>query len=272
MLVFPNAKINIGLNITEKRPDGFHHIESVFYPVGLSDALEAVRDDAKEGITFSHSGISIPGNNEENLCVKAYRLVSKDYPLPAVKAHLHKVIPIGAGLGGGSSDAAFFIKLLNDHFELGLAWGELHHYAKQLGSDCSFFITNKPVMVEGRGDAYERIDLDLSGYHIVIVHPNIHIGTAEAYAGVKPKKAGYDLEATVLNTPIEEWRNIIHNDFEDSVFLKHPEIKRIKEKLYDHGALYASMSGSGSSVYGIFREKPGLEKEFAGCFVWEGLM
>lgn len=273
MLVFPNAKINIGLNIVEKRPDGFHNIQSVFYPVGLSDALEMVRDsNASAGITFSSSGIAVPGSAEENLCVKAYYLISRDYPLPAVKAHLHKTIPVGAGLGGGSSDAAFFIRLLNDHLELGLAWGELYHYAKQLGSDCSFFITNKPVMAEGKGDEYERIDLDLSGYHLVLAYPNIHIGTAEAYAGVKPKEASYDLEATVLNTPIEKWKDIVHNDFEDTVFIKYPEVRRVKERLYELGALYASMSGSGSSVYGIFREKPPIRDELRNCFVWEGVL
>jgi 4-diphosphocytidyl-2-C-methyl-D-erythritol kinase len=273
MLVFPNAKINIGLNITEKRGDGYHNIESVFYPIGLCDALEAVHDSGAEtrpAIAFGSSGIPIPGNASENLCVKAYHLISRDYPLPAVKAHLHKVIPIGAGLGGGSSDAAFFVKLLNDQLELGLAWGELHHYAKQLGSDCSFFITNKPVLAEGRGEAYERIAIDLSGYSLVLVHPGIHVSTAEAYAGAKPKKPGYSLEETVLNRPVEEWKNIVHNDFEDSIFVKYPAIKEIKEKLYMLGASYASMSGSGSGVYGIFREKKELKSEFPGCFLWEG--
>lgn len=268
MLAFPNAKINIGLNITEKRADGYHHIQSVFYPVELCDALEIAKSEGT-GIIFNSTGISIPGKAEENLCVKAYDLISKDYPLPPVKTHLHKVIPIGAGLGGGSSDAAFFIRLINEYFELGLAWGELHHYARQLGSDCSFFITNKPVMVEGRGDAYERIDLDLSAYHIAIVYPDVHIGTAQAYAGVIPKAASYDLEATVLNQPVEAWKDIVHNDFEDSIFPKYPAIKQVKKKLYELGALYASMSGSGSSVYGIFKEKQELRGEFEGCFVWE---
>lgn len=265
MLTFPNAKINIGLNIIEKRGDGFHNIESVFYPIELKDALEVARDkDAgSTGIRFSSSGIPIPGSSHENLCVKAYDLISKDYPLPPVKAHLHKAIPIGAGLGGGSADAAFFIKLLNDHFELGLAWGELHHYARQLGSDCSFFITNKPAFAEGRGDTYERIDLDLSKYFIAVVYPNIHIGTAEAYSGVKPKKPSYSLEQTILEKPVEEWKEIVHNDFEDSVFVKYPAIRSIKEKLYDRGALYASMSGSGSSVYGIFEKKIDLRDEFS---------
>ena len=268
MLVFPNAKINIGLNVTRKREDGYHDIESVFYPISLCDALEAVKDENGEGITFTSSGIPIPGDGNDNLCVKAYHLIKKDYPLPAMKAHLHKVIPIGAGLGGGSSDAAFFIKLINDVCEVGLAWGELHHYARQLGSDCSFFITNKPVMAEGKGDQYERIDLDLSGYWIVLVYPPVHISTADAYAGVKPEAASYPLEETVLNRPVEEWGDIVHNDFEDSIFPKYPLIKEIKEKLYASGALYASMSGSGSSVYGIFKERKEMKEMFEGCFVW----
>ena len=269
MLVFPNAKINIGLNITGKRADGFHHIESVFYPVGLTDALEAVKDESGEGISFTSSGIAIPGDPDDNLCVKAYHLIRKDYPLPPVKAHLHKVIPIGAGLGGGSSDAAFFIKLLNELCEAGLAWGEMHHYARQLGSDCSFFVTNKPAMVEGKGDEYEKIDISLAGYWMVLVYPPIHVSTAGAYAGVIPQKASYPLEETILGKPVEEWRDLVHNDFEDSIFLKFPAIKQIKEKLYTKGALYASMSGSGSAVYGIFRERKNMEVEFPGCFVWE---
>lgn len=272
MLVFPNAKINIGLNITEKRADSFHNIESIFYPIGLSDALEAVKDEGGEGISFSSSGIEIPGDPADNLCVKAYHLISRDYPLPAVKVHLHKVIPIGAGLGGGSSDAAFFIRLLNELCELSLAWGELHHYARQLGSDCSFFITNKPVMAVGKGDEYERIDLDLATYWLVLVYPPVHINTAQAYGGVKPAKATYDLEAVVLEKPVGEWREVVHNDFEDSIFPKFPQLKAIKERLYVQGALYASMSGSGSSAYGIFREKRELKNEFGGCFVWEGFL
>ena len=277
MICFPNAKINIGLNITEKRPDGFHNIESVMYPLTgiVYDALEITtppRPSPKEReIELVSSGIKIPGNENENLCVKAYDLIKKDYPqLPSIKIYLHKAIPIGAGLGGGSADAAFFIRLLNDSFELGLAWGEMHHYAKQLGSDCSFFISNKPVFAKGKGDEFESLNFSLSNYHIALVYPNIHINTAKAYSGVIPKKPLRSLENDILNLPIEQWKKFIHNDFEDSVFPQHPELKKIKEKLYSLGAIYASMSGSGSAVYGIFKKEPKLKNAFQKYQVWEG--
>ena len=272
MVCFPNAKINIGLNVIEKRSDGFHNIESVFYPVGWCDVLEIIESkvqDLKFKVEFTYSGIGIPGKAEDNLCCKAYELISKDYPLPPAKVHLHKIIPVGAGLGGGSADAAFFIKLLNDKFELNLSWGEMHHYAKQLGSDCSFFIGNKPAFVKGKGDDQEGIKLDLEGYNIVLIYPNIHINTAEAYAGVKPEKPSESLEK-LIQLPVGQWKNKIHNDFEDSIFLKYPEIKKIKEQLYSQGAVYASMSGSGSTVYGIFKTIGEFsEKEFDNCRVWK---
>lgn len=271
MIIFPNAKINIGLNIVEKRSDGFHNIESVFYPVPLCDALEIVENkEGSEQIIFSSSGIEIPGDTSDNLCVKAYHLISQEYALPKIKVHLHKHIPIGAGLGGGSSDAAFFIRLLNEQFELGLEWGEMHHYARQLGSDCSFFVSNKPAFAVGKGDEFESLSMTLLGYHIVLVYPNIHINTAKAYSGVKPKKAIRSLEDDALNLPIEDWKDAIHNDFEDSIFPQFPEIKAIKEKLYSLGAAYAAMSGSGSTLYGIFKEPTDLKKSFPGCFVFEG--
>lgn len=274
MLTFPNAKINLGLNIVEKRSDGFHTIESVFYPVGLCDALEIIEntEPAEERIIITTSGIAIPGNANENLCYYAYHAIAQDYALPNIKVHLHKHIPIGAGLGGGSADAAFFIRLLNDKFELGLSWGEMHHYARQLGSDCSFFISNKPAFAEGKGDEYESILLDLSPYYIALIYPNIHINTAKAYSGVKPKPASRSLEDDIVNLPVEEWKNFIHNDFEDSIFPQFPEIKNIKEQLYAQGAVYAAMSGSGSTVYGIFKEKSDLKKVFENYFVYEGKM
>ncbi len=272
MITFPNAKINIGLNIIEKRDDGFHSIESVFYPVGLCDALEVIEnmEAGAERFTFTSSGIEIPGDPTDNLCYFAYHLVSQDYPVPAVKVHLHKHIPIGAGLGGGSSDAAFFIKLLNDKFELGISWGEMHHYARQLGSDCSFFISNRASFAEGRGDEYESMQLDLSKYHVVLVYPKIHIDTGKAYSAVKPKAPVRSLESDMLNLPPEKWKGIIHNDFEDSVFLQFPEIEKIKEKLYEKGAIYASMSGSGSTVFGIFEKETDFASEFKDAFVFEG--
>lgn len=273
MITFPNAKINIGLNITEKRVDGFHNIQSVFYPVSLCDALEVIENTdvtITDKITFSFSGIEIPGNATDNLCALAYHLISQDYSLPPMKVHLHKHIPIGAGLGGGSADAAFFIRLLNDKFQLGLAWGEMHNYARQLGSDCSFFVSNKPAFAEGKGDVYESIKLDLSKYYLALVYPNIHINTAKAYSGTKPKTPTRSLENDILNIPLHQWKDTIHNDFEDSVFVQFPEIKKIKEQLYSSGAIYAAMSGSGSTVYGIFENSPKLQNNFSSCFVWEG--
>lgn len=252
--------------------DGYHSIQSVFYPIGLKDALEVIENNEPNAERFSMttSGIEIPGATNENLCYFAYHLVSADYPVPNVKVHLHKHIPIGAGLGGGSADAAFFIRLLNEKFELGISWGEMHHYARQLGSDCSFFISNKPAYAEGRGDKYESIQLDLTNYYIALVYPSVRINTAIAYSGVKPKMPSRSLEEDIINLPIEQWKNCIHNDFEDSIFPQFPLIKNIKEKLYSSGAVYASMSGSGSSVFGIFSKPTDLKKEFTDCFVWEG--
>ncbi len=273
MIIFPNAKINLGLHVIEKRADGFHNIETVFYPVAWEDMLEVIQDTSKQsGVTFSSSGIPIPGDSNQNLCVKAYELISKDYPMPAVKVHLHKIIPIGAGLGGGSSDAAFFIKALNELFELNLAWGELHHYAKQLGSDCSFFITNKPVLAEGKGDQLESIKISLKGFHVAIIYPNVHVNTADAYSGISPKKPEIALEELIVATPIENWKNVIVNDFEKNVFEKYPEIKIVKDKLLECGAVYAAMSGSGSAVFGIFKEKPELKNSFAEHLIWQTIL
>ncbi len=272
MLVFPNAKINIGLNIVEKRSDNYHTIESVFYPVPLTDALEVVENIEKtnERVVFSSSGFLIPGDVQSNLCCKAYELISKDYPLPPIKIHLHKNIPIGAGLGGGSSDAAFFIKLVNELFGLSISWGEMHHYARQLGSDCSFFISNRAVFAEQKGDEYESIALDLSAYHLALVYPPIAINTGNAYASVSPATPSRSLEDDILNLPIEQWKDFISNDFEKSIFLKYPQIKLIKEQLYAAGAVYASLSGSGSAVYGLFKKKTELSATFSKMFLWEG--
>jgi 4-diphosphocytidyl-2-C-methyl-D-erythritol kinase len=271
MISFPNAKINIGLNIIEKRSDGFHNIESIMYPIGLTDALEVIENtENSERIIFGSSGIKIPGDPATNLIVKAYNLMSQEHLLPKVKVHLHKHIPIGAGLGGGSSDAAFFIKLMQQKFELDITWGEMHHYARQLGSDCSFFISNKPAFAEGKGDEFESLQLNLQDYHVALVYPNIHVNTANAYSGVKPKPASRSLETDIQTLDITQWKRFIHNDFEDSIFPSFPEIKSIKETLYEKGAIYASMSGSGSSVYGIFKERTDLTGTFAGKFLFEG--
>ncbi len=233
--------------------------------------LEVLPDATKaSGVTFSSSGIPIPGNAQDNLCVKAYELISKDYPMPAVKVHLHKIIPIGAGLGGGSSDAAFFIKALNEIFELNLAWGELHHYAKQLGADCSFFITNRTMLAEGKGDQLESINVSLKGFHVAIVYPGIHVSTAEAYAGITPAKPPVALENLIVETPLESWKDVLINDFEKTIFEKYPAIKVLKEKMYAAGAMYAAMSGSGSAVYGIFEKEIDLQNSFEGELIWQG--
>lgn len=261
MILFPNAKINIGLNIISKRPDGYHNLESIFYPLAIKDALEVVEADE---LQFSSSGINIPGNADDNLCLKAYHLLKKDFTeLPLVNIHLHKHIPIGAGLGGGSADASFFIRLLNQKFGLGMENFQMEHYASKIGSDCAFFIQNKPAYALEKGDQLSPLDLDLSNYFIVLVMPDFQVSTAEAYQGVYPAPVSAPL-TELIKLPIEEWKLHIKNDFEPSVFSKYSAIARLKASLYESGALYASMSGSGSSVYGIFKEAlklPQLEKE-----------
>ena len=252
MIAFPNAKINIGLNIVEKRTDGFHTIESIFYPIfDLVDVLEIIELKDNSYPQFSSSGIFIPGNPENNLCLKAYNLLKMEYDIPNVAIHLHKVIPIGAGLGGGSSDAAFTLKLLNNLFRLNLSDNILIEYAQKLGSDCAFFIKNKPVFAFGKGDEFEDINLNLSTYKIKIEYPSIHIGTAEAYSGVTPIKSKLKLKE-IISQPINSWGKLIKNDFEYSIFLNYPEIEQLKLRFYKEGAIYASMTGSGSAVYGIF--------------------
>jgi 4-diphosphocytidyl-2-C-methyl-D-erythritol kinase len=256
MIVFPNAKINIGINVIARRADGYHDIETIFYPLPIYDALEALPGDE---LTFQSSGLEIPGRMEDNLCIKGYHLIKKDHDLPPLNIHLLKHIPIGAGLGGGSANAAFFIKLVNQLFDLRLSTEKMLNYARQLGADCAFFIENQPMFAFEKGDQFESIRLDLSKYKIVLVMPPVHVSTSEAYRGVKPapvKESLYDLIAE----PIKEWRHFIKNDFEESVFKNHPEIRGVKATLYDAGAIYASMSGSGASVFGIFEEKPDLSE------------
>jgi len=250
MIVFPNAKINIGLNVVEKRNDGFHNIESIFYPImDLFDVLEIV--ESKE-FRFTSSGIEIPGEKDSNLCIKAYHLIREDFDIPFVNIHLQKNIPIGAGLGGGSADAAFMLKALNDLFCINLSNEILIDYAKKLGSDCAFFIENKPVYAFNKGDEFENVKLDLSKYEIKIEFPNIHIGTAEAYSGIVPVSSEINLK-DLIQLPITDWKSSIKNDFEESVLPKHSLIKILKEKMYANGALYVSMTGSGSAVFGIFK-------------------
>jgi 4-diphosphocytidyl-2-C-methyl-D-erythritol kinase len=266
VLVFPNCKINLGLRITEKRSDGFHNLQSCFYPVSWNDLLEAI---PSETFSFSSSGLAIPGDQNTNLCVRAYELLKADFDLPSVQMHLHKLVPIGAGLGGGSADAAFALKLLNEQFELDLNVPQLETYARQLGSDCAFFIRNAPVYCLEKGDVFQEIIVDLSGYSIVLIYPNLAISTAEAYAGVRPRQPEITLRKQ-LEAPITTWRGTIHNDFEDSLFPRYPLLASIKQQLYDAGAIYASMSGSGSTVYGIFNAPIAVPAEFQKYQVWQG--
>lgn len=256
MIVFPNAKINIGLNITRRRPDGYHDLETVFYPIKIHDALELIPADA---MNFEASGLCIPGRMEDNLCLKGYQLLSADFDLPPVNIHLHKHIPIGAGLGGGSSDAAFFIKLLNTEFSLGLDAEQMRGYARQLGADCAFFIDSAPTYAFGKGDEFEPVELDLSNYHLVLVMPPAHVSTAEAYRGVRPKPSEASLK-DLVRLPVADWKRHIRNDFEEHIFMSHPVIRGVKAALYEAGALYACMSGSGASVFGIFEGRPDLSR------------
>jgi 4-diphosphocytidyl-2-C-methyl-D-erythritol kinase len=268
MLVFPNAKINIGLNVVEKRPDGFHNIESCFYPVDWCDALEIIPDTT---FSFLSDGIDIPGEPAANLCAKAYNMLAADYHLPAVHIHLLKAVPIGAGLGGGSSDAAFTIKALNELFSLEISLEKQLDYARRLGSDCAFFIENKPVYCFDKGDRFEELGLTLAGKWIMLINPGVHISTVEAYAGIQPAKPAEDLRE-LLKEPLENWKNKIKNDFEKSLFPKYPQLKDIKEELYRQGARYAAMSGSGSTLYGIFDGERDLSGVFVGCKIWQGYL
>lgn len=268
MITFPNAKINLGLNIIEKRPDGYHNLETIFYPINLQDALEVTRrENNDKEYTLHISGSPLEGEPEDNLVVKAYKLLKKDYPgLLPVDIHMYKHIPAGAGLGGGSSDAACMIKLLNDKFSLGLSTERMEEYAVKLGADCSFFIRNKPVFATGIGNLFEPVELSLKGYHIILIKPDIFVSTRDAFAEIKPVRPAVSLKE-IVKQPIETWKSSMKNDFEDSVFKKFPEIAAIKDELYDLGAVYAAMSGSGSSVYGIFKAPiENVEDKFCGCF------
>jgi len=295
MIVFPNCKINLGLHILNKREDGYHNLETVFYPLPLKDALEVIRrddgaqttDDSKtlsepvpqtagvEGsvgdiersrdndVSFSATGFTIAGDEANNLCIKAYHLLKKDFPsLPPVQMHLHKAIPMGAGLGGGSSDGAFALKLLNDKFQLGLSTQQLIDHALQLGSDCPFFIINKACYATGRGEFLETVELDLSAYHFAIVNPGIHVNTRWAFSQLDLSDTDRPDLKQIIQQPIETWKDQLINDFEEPVSKAHPEIATIKQQLYDAGAAYASMTGSGSTVFGIFEKTETINNIF----------
>jgi 4-diphosphocytidyl-2-C-methyl-D-erythritol kinase len=243
MIAFPPCKINLGLSVLRKRDDGYHDLETCFYPIPWTDILEVIPSDKFQ---FTVSGNVIPG--DDNLCVKAYRLLNA----PPAKIHLHKIIPTGAGLGGGSSDAAWTLRLLNDVFNLKIPKDELKRYAAQIGSDCAFFIEDGPMIGRGKGEMLTPAKVSLKGKFIVIVKPDVHVSTAEAYAGIKPREKDFNIE----NIPMGDWKDHLRNDFEETIFKKFPAIGSVKTSLYEAGALYASMTGSGSAVYGIFNHQP----------------
>ena len=248
MLSFPNAKINLGLYIESKREDGYHNISTVFYPIPFQDIVEIVESDKLE-LTVYGNKVDCP--MEKNLVVKAYRLLEKEFSLPPVSISLYKRIPDGAGLGGGSSDAASVVKILNSMFDLGLTEGDMAKRIARIGADCPFFIYNKPMVARGIGDKFSEVDLTLKGLHLVLVKPDVYVSTAEAYGGVKPAIPHIQIEE-IVSKGIEAWKDILVNDFEKSVFAKHPELPAIKEEMYRQGAVYSAMSGSGSSMFGLF--------------------
>jgi len=252
MVVFPNIKINLGLHILDKRPDGYHNLQSIFYPVPWSDVLEIVKSEA---FIFEASGLEIPGNPEENLVVKAYELLKADFKLSPVAIYLYKAIPTGAGLGAGSADASFTLMTLNELFDLKLSEVQLLAYAAKLGSDCPFFILNTPCLVTGRGENLEKVPFNLSGLWIKLVHTGLAVSTKEAFAGIQPNANAIDLKS-VMNAEIANYENCFKNDFEQNVIAKYPLLGNLKDELLNEGALYASMSGSGSAFYGLFENEP----------------
>ena len=278
MITYPIAKINLGLNVVEKRTDGYHNLQTVFYPVLIKDTLEVealaagATSTADVDCELRLAGIEIPGDTQQNLVVRAYKLLKQDFPtLPRVTATLQKGIPTQAGMGGGSSDCAYMIRLLNDLFQLGLTDDRMTAYAAQLGADCAFFIKSCPCYAEGIGERLEPIALNLSGWHIGVVRPDIPVPTREAFSRIHPHYPAKCCREIVMQ-PVETWRNELTNDFEESVFTLHPEIGEVKERLYKMGATYAAMSGSGSALFGLFRERPDtLGREFPDMFTFSCL-
>ena len=267
MVVFPDCKINLGLNILHKREDDFHNLETVFFPLEFNDVLEVVSCDSKT--EFINTGIS-GGELENNLCLKAYRLLKKDFPsLPEIKLHLHKIIPVGAGLAGGSANAAFTLTLLNEKFKLNIPFEKLLVYASQLGSDCPFFLINSPCFATGVGEKLMKLNLSLSSYKVLLVNPPIHISTKELFSKITPAIPSKSIKEIILQ-PIDSWKNELKNDFEPIVFSMFPQIEKLKESLYQHKAIYASMTGTGSTVYGIFnkKERVYLPKEKGFFYKW----
>ena len=276
MIRFPISKINLGLNVVERRPDGYHNLETVFYPVAIQDALEVqVMDDAFPSAVdcdLKVSNLPIEGDEQRNLVVRAYQLLKQEFPqLPRVHAHLFKNIPTQAGMGGGSSDCAAMLLLLNDLFGLGLSQQQLIDRAARLGADCPIFILNAPAYAEGIGEQLQPIDLQLHGWYLAVVRPDIPVSTKEAFSLISPHRPAVNCRDVVMQ-PVETWRDLLINDFEQSVFALHPEIADIKKRLYQMGAAYAAMSGSGSAVFGLFRKSIQLEQEFPGMFTAQLLL
>jgi 4-diphosphocytidyl-2-C-methyl-D-erythritol kinase len=273
MLTFPNAKLNLGLHVVARRPDGFHTLETAMVPLPWCDALEIVPAPAGQATSIALTGRPIPGDPATNLCLRAYELLQVDFDLPPIQLHLHKIVPIGAGLGGGSADAAFALKALNSLFELGLSSETMQGYARRLGADCAFFIDNQPVLALEKGDVFEPLPLELTGTPCLVVYPNLHIGTAEAYRSVRPRVPEISLREA-LAQPVETWRDTVHNDFETALTPRYPVLGELKAQLYAAGAAYASLSGSGSAVYGLFpghEAAPALGVE-VDYLVWRGLL
>lgn len=266
MIAFPPCKINLGLNVLSKRSDGYHNLETCFYPIPFTDILEIL---PAKNLIFIPTGNAIPGSVSNNLCLRAYELLRRDHPIDPVEIHLHKVIPTGAGLGGGSSDAAYTLRLLNEIFKLQLTMDQLRDYAQQLGSDCAFFVGDDVRLGKGRGELLEPIQVSLKDKFLVLLNPHVHVSTAEAYRGVTPQTTHPSVRHILENTPFSQWQMLLKNDFEASVFKAHPIIEQCKTSLYERGAIYASMSGSGSSVFGIFDEPV----EFTGRYLlWSGVL
>lgn len=269
MLDFPNAKINLGLNITEKRPDGFHNIETIFYPIGLSDILEIQIKGEQGATSFANTGIEVNVPFKDNIVHNALELVRRTKIIPEVNIHLHKIIPFGSGLGGGSSDAVSTIKLLNNIFSMEMNEEQLTEYAETLGSDCPFFLKNTPQYAFEKGNKMEPVNLSLDGYHIIVVVPDVQISTKFAYQGIIPKKPELSLKKCIEDIPVKEWKHHVKNDFEAHIFEYHSELKDIKDFLYKSGALYASMTGSGAAIYGIFDTPPPAIELPENYFTWE---
>ncbi|NDF98164.1 MAG: 4-(cytidine 5'-diphospho)-2-C-methyl-D-erythritol kinase [Chitinophagia bacterium] len=269
MIVFPNCKINLGLHITAKREDGYHNIETIFYPVPFQDLLEVIPAAADQQGLLHQTGLTVEGSPEQNLCIKAYHLLKKDFPsLPAVTTYLHKQIPTGAGLGGGSADGSFMLQLLVRLFDLPVSDEQLSNYALTLGSDCPFFLFNQPVLATGRGEKIQPVAVNLSGWKLILLLPDLRIATAEAFQGCQPRQPATSL-AHIIQQPVAQWRNLLINQFEETVFMHHPPLARLKQLLYEQGAVYASMTGTGSTVFGLFPEQADVDDlgPLSGCRV-----